>query len=190
MRPIGILRCLSTDSIRQVLRTTKTEDPALFRSSYQGEGTPRPLHNDLPINDEAGDAIANWLETCKVIEDALKGVIDDAIERGNSLVIEGVGIVPDNRIIDDWRAKGGVAMGCVMNIKNSTDHRNLIFRRGEMTGKGESKKLRYFEKIRTIQDEMVRMGLEHNWLIVEQKVEPAPIEIIGDIMRRSSRQVM
>lgn len=133
-----------------------------------------------------GDAIANWLDTCKAIESALHGVIDDAIDRGNSLVIEGVGIVPDNRIIDRWRDRGGVAMGCVMNIKNATDHRNLIFRRGEMTGKGEEKKLRYFEKIRTIQDEMVRLGQENHWLIVEQKIEPAPIEIISDIMRKSS----
>lgn len=47
---LGILRCLSTDSIRQVLRTTKTDDPALFRSSYQGEGaisiTCGGLHHD------------------------------------------------------------------------------------------------------------------------------------------------
>ena len=77
-------------------------------------------------------------------------------------------------------------MGVVMNISSSEDHKKLLHRRGEMTRKGEENKLREFERIRMIQDEMVRRGREHGWLVVEQKVEPAPIEIIGDILKGSA----
>jgi hypothetical protein len=55
-----------------------------------------------------------------------------------------------------------------------------------MTKKGEQKKIGYFARIRTIQEEMVRLGLLHDWLIVEQKVEPAPIEVISEILKSSS----
>lgn len=126
------------------------------------------------------------LETCSVLENAIDNLVMDAIKRGNSLVLEGVGIVPSSDILDKWRGKGGVAMGVVMNISSSEDHKKLLHRRGEMTRKGEENKLREFERIRMIQDEMVRRGREHGWLVVEQKVEPAPIEIIGDILKGSA----
>lgn len=109
----------------------------------------------------------------------------DAINRGNSLVLEGVAIVPSKLILERWESLGGVAMGCVMNINDANEHRNLIFSRGEMTGKAEEKKLMQFERIRTIQDEIVRLGTEHNWLIVEQQTAPSPIEVINDRMRKS-----
>lgn len=165
----GILRCLSTDSIRQVLRTTHTKEaiPALFRSSYSGDGDP----------------ILQWKETCGVIDTALQSVIFDALDRGNSLVLEGVGIMPNNEIIERWTAQGGMAMGCVMSIRNAVDHQTLLYRRGEMSGKGEEKKLREFGRVRAIQDEMVRLGETHGWLIVEQRMSPSPIEEVGDFFR-------
>ncbi len=92
----GILKCISTDTVRQVMRTdclvysdnasSKTATvskstlydklcpPALFRSSYEG----------------TGDAVEDWLEACKAVDSGIDAVVDDSIRRGVSLILEGV----------------------------------------------------------------------------------------------------
>ena len=49
---LGILKCISTDTIRQVMRPFNEFNPALHRSSYAGNGDP----------------IVNWLECCAAVE--------------------------------------------------------------------------------------------------------------------------
>ena len=82
----GVLKCVSTDTIRAVMRSfvTKEISPALHRSSYAGEG----------------DALQNWRECCTVLEGSVEALVRDAIERGVSLVVEGVHIVPSNKLLD------------------------------------------------------------------------------------------
>jgi 2-phosphoglycerate kinase len=105
--------------------------------------------------------------------------VDDALKRGTSLVLEGVHVVPTNDLIDKWRAGGGQALGCLLMISDADAHRSLIFKRGEITKKGEEKKLKAFERIRRIQDEMVALAKANNWLLIEQRVEPDPLDKIS-----------
>ena len=39
-------------------------------------------------DDRSDDPVKSWVETCKVLESSVEGLIDDAIERGVSLVLE------------------------------------------------------------------------------------------------------
>ena len=64
-------------------------------------------------------------------------------------------------------------------ISDADAHRSLIFKRGEITKKGEEKKLRAFERIRRIQDEMVALAKANGWLLIEQRVEPDPLDKIS-----------
>jgi 2-phosphoglycerate kinase len=160
----SILKCVSTDVIREITRTTvDATPPALMRSSYEGDSDP----------------VLNWKETCHVLNSGIQGLVDDAMKRGTSLVLEGVHIQPNNVLLDQWRANGGVALGCLLVIKDSEAHRSLIFRRGEITKKGEEKKLKAFERIRKIQDEMIAMAISNNWLLIEQRIEPDPLDKIA-----------
>jgi 2-phosphoglycerate kinase len=165
----GILKCVSTDTIRAVMRSfvSKEISPALHRSSYAGDG----------------DAITNWRECCTVLEGSVEALVTDAIDRGVSLVVEGVHIVPSNRLIDMWRGSGGAALGVLLTITDETSHESLIFRRGEITKKGEDKKIKAFGRIRLIQGEMVRLAEESQWLLIEQKLEPDPIEIVMSMLK-------
>lgn len=165
----GILKCVSTDTIRAVMRSfvSKEISPALHRSSYAGDG----------------DAITNWRECCTVLEGSVEALVSDAIDRGVSLVVEGVHIVPSNRLLDMWRDSGGAALGVLLTITDETSHESLIFRRGEITKKGEDKKIKAFGRIRLIQGEMVRLAEEAQWLLIEQKLEPDPIEIVMSMLK-------
>lgn len=137
----GILRCIATDSIRQVMRSFD-HSPALHRSSYSGEG----------------DAILNWKECCEVLSGSVDGLVDDAIKRGVSILIEGVHLIPSSNLIQKWQNAGGVAVGCVLYISEADAHRQLILRRGEITKKGAEQQVVAFNRIRAIQDEMIKLG--------------------------------
>ena len=160
----GILKCISTDTIRQILRT-QNSDRALHRSSFQG----------------TGDPVTDWKATCRVLNLGIESIIEDSIRRGTSLVLEGVHLVPGNKYIDKWVASGGAAAGVVLSIPDADTHRKVIFRRGEMTSKGATNQIDNFPRIRAIHDEMVRIGQENQWLVIEQKpnIEPRPMDLLN-----------
>ena len=165
----GIIRCISTDSIREILRSCdygNSFPPALHRSSFSGQEDP----------------IQQWKECCEVLHPSMDGLIEDAMSRGVSMVLEGVHMLPSyaNRWLERWRAKGGQAVGCVLMIKEEEAHGKLIFRRGEWTKQGEKAEQQKLAlgRIRRIQEEMVALGQLHDWLVIEQQIEPSPLEII------------
>ena len=166
----GILKCISTDTVRAVMRSFVPEriSPALHRSSYAAVG-------------EDDDPVRSWRETCTVLETSVAGLVDDAINRGVSLVVEGVHVVPSQELIEKWEASGGVALGCLLTVRDPETHKSLLLRRGFITGKGspEQKKIKSYDRVRLIQDEMIRLATESKWLMIEQKVEPDPLEIVA-----------
>lgn len=151
---------------------TKEISPALHRSSYSGEGEP----------------IASWRECCTVLEGSVDALVIDAIDRGVSLVVEGVHVVPSNKLIERWKNAGGVALGVLLTIRDAEAHESLVFRRGEITKKGEDKKIKAFGRIRAIQDEMIRLAEDANWLLIEQKLEPDPIEIVTSLLGEQNNE--
>ena len=167
----SILKCISTDTIRQVLRINQEhKDLApLHRSSYMG--------NDDPI--------VNWQETCETLRNGIDAIVDDSINRGTSLVLEGVHVLPDNNYINKWIDHGGTALGVVLCLPDAELHRKVIFHRGELTGKGAEEQLNKFTRIRAIHDEMVRLGKLSNWLVLEQHpiMNPRPMELLQNHMR-------
>lgn len=168
----GVLRCISTDSVRQVMRSfiSPSISPALHRSSYSG----------------TGDPIQSWRECCQVMEDSIDGLVNDAINRGVSLVLEGVHIVPSNTLIDKWKSVGGDALGCLLVITDEESHRDLIFKRGEITKKGSEKQESSFHRIRAIQQEMINLATAHEWLQIEQELGPNPMDIVSDALISSN----
>ena len=172
----GILKCVSTDTVRAVMRSYVPHGicPALHRSSYQS-------------TDDGDDPVKSWKETCDVLESSVEGLVDDAINRGTGLVLEGVSIKPSNKWIKKWEDAGGVAIGCMLTVPDEDVHKSLLLKRGFITGKGnpEAKKLKSFDRVRLIQAEMVRLAVESNWLLIEQKVEPDPLDMVAGRLRDS-----
>lgn len=164
-----ILKCISTDTVRQVMRTFQNaeEFPSLHRSSYQGEG----------------DAVTCWKESAHVLDKGIEGLVIDSMRRGVSLVLEGVHIVPQNELLEMWRKNGGLALGIVLYIEDAEAHKNLLINRGAKTaGYTTGQQLEKFTRIRTIHDEMVRLGTENNWLKIHTQLTRDPVMQVADIL--------
>jgi len=171
----GILKCISTDTVRSVMRSYVPEQicPSLHRSSYA-----KPNSND--------DSIVAWKETCRVLENSLEGLVDDAIERGTSLVLEGVSIEPSKTWIDKWKASGGVACGVLLVVTKEEVHKRLLMKRGFITGnvEKEKKKIENFDRIRLIQEEMIKLARKSEWIEIEQKIiHVDPLDVIAAQLR-------
>eukprot|EP00555_Chaetoceros_dichaeta_P000971 CAMPEP_0198277962 /NCGR_PEP_ID=MMETSP1447-20131203/66132_1 /TAXON_ID=420782 /ORGANISM="Chaetoceros dichaeta, Strain CCMP1751" /LENGTH=277 /DNA_ID=CAMNT_0043973023 /DNA_START=15 /DNA_END=848 /DNA_ORIENTATION=- len=171
----GILKCVSTDTIRAVMRSfiPKNISPPLHRSSYASAS-------------DHDDAVESWMETCSVLDSSVEELVTDSIRRRQGLVLEGVSIAPSTKLIEIWEAGGGVATGCLLTVSNAHTHKFLLRRRGDFAGEGseqkvkDEKKIASFDRIRKIQDEMVKLARKSNWIVMEQKVEIDPLEIIAN----------
>ena len=88
-------------------------------------------------------------------------------------------------MLERWTSKGGLAVGTVLTIPDATVHETVIRRRGEMTGKGADRQTEKIARIRAIHDEMVRLGKENQWLLIEQKprLEPKPIDMVTSLLQ-------
>lgn len=169
----GILKCISTDTIRATMRSFVASDvsPALHRSSY------------APAFD-GDDPVRSWKETCKVLDASVHALIEDSMNRGQSIVVEGVHVMPDRELIDKWEEAGGVAIGILLQIQDPDTHKRLLKKRGFITGNvaAEVKKLRSYDRVRKIQDEMMNMAKESRWLQIEQRTEPDPLDMVSGSM--------
>lgn len=166
----GILKCISTDTVRAVMRSFVAEkvSPALHRSSYA-----EAFDGDDPVR--------SWHETCNVLSASVESLIDDALDRGTSIVVEGVHVVPSRHFIDKWTAGGGVAIGCILQIRDEEKHKAQLRRRGFITGvaEAEEKKIQSFDRIRLIQEEMMLLAKESGWVQIEQRTAPDPLELLA-----------
>jgi 2-phosphoglycerate kinase len=173
----GILKCISTDTVRATMRSFVAPDisPALHRSSFAQAF-------------EGDDPVRSWRETCSVLSHSVEGLIDDAMKRGTSIVVEGVHVVPHNDLIQKWEQAGGVAVGVLLQIRNEEKHKRQLLKRGVMTGaiEAEEEKISSFDRIRAIQDEMMRLAKENHWIQIEQRTAPDPLDLVESALNGDS----
>lgn len=149
------------------------------RSSYDGEG----------------DAVTDWKDSCSDVAVIVDAIVDDCIRKNESLIVEGVSVIPSIKLLCKWRKAGGIGEGFVLAISNETTHSQLISNRGTIhplvTRKSDSqsggelgsepscpptltshasKQLKALPRIRAIQSEMIRLGRLSNWRIIHRHV--------------------
>jgi 2-phosphoglycerate kinase len=113
----GILKCISTDTVRAVMRSFIPADisPDLHRSSY------------APASEDEDDPVRSWRETCTVLEASVQELVTDSISRGQGLVLEGMSITPSKKLIKIWEEAGGVlATGYLLTVCKEETHKLLL----------------------------------------------------------------
>ncbi|MCH2642995.1 MAG: hypothetical protein MKZ52_02875 [Candidatus Thalassarchaeum sp.] len=163
---VGLSKIASTDTIREVLRTqiSSTARPALHRSSFEPAG---------------GSATEDWKETVQALSEGVLAVIERAISKGTDLLLEGVHYVPNKKVIDLWREAGGVAIGVVLYVSSEERHRGMIANREKHNGKKVDHYLGNLDRIREIQEELVLLGSEFGWLVIDPTKESDSIRLIS-----------
>jgi 2-phosphoglycerate kinase len=74
-----------------------------------------------------------------------------------------------------------VACGVLLTVSKEEVHKSLLLKRGFITGQtsNEKKKLKSFDRVRQIQEEMIKLAKDSEWILIEQKVEMDPLDLIA-----------
>lgn len=162
---LGFSKIVSTDTIRETLRTQHDRDqsPALHRSSFEPAGS---------------DAIEDWHQTVAVLTEAVAAVVARAQIKSSDLVLEGVHIIPANGLLDAWRRSGGEACGIVLRVDDKKTHQDFIRSREKHNRKGVAHYLKNLDRIRKIQDHMVIIAEQSDWLSIDASIDENPISLI------------
>ena len=151
----GFSRILSTDAIREIMRTCidVDEDPALHRSSFS--------------RGENGEPVIDWQRTCESVEPGISATIERARREGIDLLIEGVHIVPSDRLLRAWREGGGIAVGLLMQVESEEKHRDMLKSRDAHSYRRADRYLAGFDRIRRIQEGLQERAKIASWPVVD-----------------------
>ena len=151
----GFSRILSTDAIREIMPTCidVDEDPALHRSSFS--------------RGENGEPVIDWQRTCESVEPGISATIERARREGIDLLIEGVHIVPSDRLLRAWREGGGIAVGLLMQVESEEKHRQMLKSRDAHSYRRADRYLAGFDRIRRIQDGLQERAKIASWPVVD-----------------------
>ncbi|MCP4908626.1 MAG: hypothetical protein GY910_26930 [bacterium] len=109
---LGISRVLSTDSIRQVMRTLIPRElvPALHVSSFDA-------HRELPAAiDSESPAVDGFIAQASAMSLGARAMIDRAVEENASLVLDGVPLAPGLLDVEGYRDVADVMMVIVARL--------------------------------------------------------------------------
>ena len=162
---LGFSKSASTDTIREALRTQFDADelPALHRSSFESAGS---------------GVVEDWHETVKVLSEGVAAVVRRASMKGSDLLLEGVHVIPDAQILNDWRGAGGIACGVVLYVEEGGRHQRFIMRRERHNNRGLAHYLDNLDRIREIQNEMVSNGRDAGWLVMDASAQDDPVGMV------------
>ena len=162
---LGFSKSASTDTIREALRTQFDADelPALHRSSFESAGS---------------GVVEDWHETVKVLSEGVAAVVRRASMKGSDLLLEGVHVIPDAQILNDWRGAGGIACGVVLYVEEGDRHQRFIVRRERHNNRGLAHYLDNLDRIREIQNEMASNGRDAGWLVMDASTQDDPVGMV------------
>ena len=152
---LKIKRVVSTDSIREVLRSNidSIESPELHRSTFSVGKHKHP--------------ISDWEDCCNDVKEGVNSIINKSRREGLDLILEGVHLKPDNEIIRAWKEEGGVAIGVILYVHNEENHKRMIISREKETWRHAERYLNSFDKIRSIQTGILDMCKPLNWKTID-----------------------
>jgi 2-phosphoglycerate kinase len=144
---LGITRIISTDAIREVMRSLFSERvmPTLHTSSFEAHSAIRG-----PIPRSADPVIVGFEEQVRTVCVAVEALVERAVLEGTDLIVEGAHLVP-GFIGGAWEEKA-VAVPIVITVDDEDVHRSHFFLRADETGQRNAERyLTGFENIRKVQ---------------------------------------
>jgi len=74
----------------------------------------------------------------------------------------------------------GTACGVLLVVSNEETHKQLLLKRGFITGNkaAEEKKMKSYDRVRLIQDAMITSAKDSGWTLIEQRVDPDPLDVV------------
>jgi 2-phosphoglycerate kinase len=152
---LGITRVVSTDAVREVLRSAFTEEmfPTLYASSFEADNAVRQ-----PIPHSGDKLIIGFREQAAAVAVGAQALIDRAIQEGTDMILEGAHLVPG--FLQSVESDKAIIVPLLITIDDEDLHRSHFFRRGrDANGRGGQRYLNAFKKIRRLQKYMASSSL-------------------------------
>lgn len=165
---LGIARVVSTDSVRQALRSLISPElsPILHASSYaawRAELLPYEVEAAKPKRKRV---VRGFQTQVMQMSRAIDAIIERNVREATSLVIEGTHLVPGlSPMRPDDRA---LVVELVLVVADEEDHReNFLHREGRARLRPSSDYLEHFAEIRMIQDFMIEQAQREGASVVD-----------------------
>ncbi len=178
-RKLGIARVLSTDTVREVLRSAlpRHETPALHHSSFLAGGA---------LCSHAGRRrarlVSGFEQQAALLLPALSAVIARHQHEGEGLMLEGVHLTPD--VLVKLRAPGIVPL--VVVVRSRDEHRQRFAKRADTTGgrRAAQHYLHHFGLIRLLQEHVLLRSMALGLPVVAED-EPGALQHALQIVREA-----
>lgn len=178
---LGISRVVSTDSIRQALRSLIGPElsPVLHASSFtawQAELLPEEIKVLRP---ERKNVIRGFRSQLMQLATAVDAIIERQLVEGTSVVVEGVHLVPG--LSPRVREREAVVVEMVLAVDDEDDHRENFGRREGRTSprRPSAEYLEHFREIRILQ----------GFMVAQARREAVSVVDSGDLDRAVDRAI-
>jgi 2-phosphoglycerate kinase len=159
----GINRFISTDSIRQIMRTMFSAEvmPFIHASSFEFSESSKYL-----VPEDQDPAIVGFREQARRVAVGMNALVERAIEENTSLLVEGVHILP-GCLKQEFLQKAHI-ISVTLIVHDIELHRARFY--GRETQSSLRRAQRYIEnfgRIRLIQDYIIRQAKKHNLPVID-----------------------
>lgn len=176
---LGIVRLISTDTIRQVMRAffSPTLMPSLHYSSFDAQDSVR-----VPLDKAADPRVLGFVEQTRMVNVGVEAVVDRAVKEGLHMVVEGVHIVPG--FMPQVAAGSALILQIVVAVRDEAEHRShFLLRERQTEGRRPFRRyVRHFRDIRRIQDFILTMAGEQGTLVIENMGIDAAVGTVVDAL--------
>lgn len=180
---LGITRLISTDSIREIMRSLFSEEfmPAIHESSFLAY-----TRLKYPLPQEVDPLILGFREQAEAVSVGVKAMMQRSVKEASHMVLEGVHIAPGyvNTDIDPERA---VVVATVVVAERPEQHKSHFYiREIETQGYRAVEKYRNnFDNIRRIGEYIERLTTEYGYAKVSGlDIDTAVVRIIDSVMEK------
>jgi 2-phosphoglycerate kinase len=180
---LGIIRQVSTDVIREVMRSLFAHDlmPALYNSSFTAFEALR-----IPLPQTTDKVILGFLEQAAMVWVGIRALIERAVIERTNFIVEGAHAVPG--IIDPQFFKDAFVVQMMLSVEDAAEHRSHFeIREVETEGaRPFSRYVRNLDSIRKIQDYVLDLARKEKVPIfpchnIDQTVGAILEYVIGEV---------
>lgn len=182
---LGIKYLIESDFIREIVRGIIGDDyaPALHSSSYNAYSTLRDKSNY-----ETKDKLieAGFEEHASFVIPAIENVIKRSVKDNDSIVIEGVHLIPGLINIDQFSKDANVHF-FILTIDREEHQKRFIKRAIDIKRGGQQ--LDYFEENRVINDDLIKKANKNNVPVINNTEMNKAIKKIMQYINEVTREV-
>jgi 2-phosphoglycerate kinase len=179
---LGITRIMSTDAVREVMRSLFSEHimPTLHTSSFEARHAVRG-----PLPRSADPVIVGFEEQVRAVSVGIEALIERSVLEGTDLIIEGAHLVP-GFMSGAWEDKA-VVVPIVITVDDEDVHRSHFFLRATEAGQRNVERyLSSFENIRKLQKYIKAAALQNEApVIASYSLDATLASVIDHVVDRA-----